>query len=40
MKKILVLMVALMGLCGSLQAQKKYKNIEADSASAKTGART
>mgnify|MGYP000887503601 CR=1 FL=1 len=33
MKKILVLMVALMGLCGSLQAQKKYKNIEADSAS-------
>lgn len=33
MKKILVLMVALMGLYGSLQAQKKYKNIEADSAS-------
>ena len=30
MKKILVLMVALLGLSGSLQAQKKYKNIEAD----------
>lgn len=31
MKKILVFMAALMGLCGSLQAQKPYKDIVADS---------
>ena len=33
MKQFLVILVALMGLCGSLQAQKMYKNIEADSVS-------
>ena len=33
MKQFLVILVALMGLCGSLQAQKTYKNIEADSVS-------
>ena len=31
MKKFLVIMVAFMGLCGSLQAQRTYKNVEADS---------
>ena len=31
MKKFLVIMVAFMGLCGSLQAQRAYKNVEADS---------
>ncbi|KGF44226.1 conjugal transfer protein TraN [Prevotella bivia DNF00320] len=33
MKQFLVILVALMGLCGSLQAQKMYKNSEADSVS-------
>ena len=33
MKQFLVIMVALIGLCGRLQAQKMYKNIEADSVS-------
>ncbi|QUB71743.1 conjugative transposon protein TraN [Prevotella multiformis] len=33
MKQFLVILVALMGLCGSLQAQKTYKNIEVDSVS-------
>ena len=33
MKQFLVILVALIGLCGSLQAQKMYKNIEADSVS-------